>query len=366
MATPAQTPALISPCDRCHEQVCVCHKFVGGSEVFELLSTPQYGRGCARALGYRKLRVPEDFPERITSSRRALFARGHRFENVAAEMYMELTGRKLIRQNNLRIHPDFPGAGVHTDRIVLADGDRPTGDVEIKTHAEGPFLHILREGLPVGHSLQLQWSLWITGHTWGAFIVLGFLPEAPLKFFDRDADEDCFEIFAREHDRFWDLVDQGKLPEPLEDPNDMRCKLCPWRLTCRGELIDPAELQRIMHEKRTPLKVVVDDELAEACEDYTNTRAQIDLLDKESKDPMELGALQLVTRRIKELVGDRPGLLVNRKWKILSWDGTWSGLDQQRLKQEQPEIFEKYSISGRRTGNKRLTVSAIEKKERRR
>jgi predicted phage-related endonuclease len=345
--------------------VCICHRFIGGSEVFELLSTRQYGRGCARALGYRKLQVPEDFPERISSSRRALFARGHRFEDVAAQMYMELTGRKLIRQNNLRLHPDYPGAGVHTDRIVLADDRHSTGDVEIKTHAEGPFLHILREGLPVGHMLQLQWSLWITGHAWGAFIVLGFLPEAPLKYFDIEADPETFEIFAREHDRFWDLVDQGKLPEPLEDPNDVRCKLCPWRLSCRGEQIDPAELQRIMHEKKTPLKVIVDDELAQACEDYTDTRDEIEDLTHESEDPMERGTLQLITQRIKELVGDLPGVIVNRQWKVLCTDGSWSGLDQQRLKQEQPEIYEKYFIRGKATGGKRLTVSSLEKKRRR-
>jgi hypothetical protein len=59
------------------------------------------------------------------------------------------------------------------------------------------------------------------------------------------------------------------------------------------------------------------------------------------------------------LIGDQEALLVNHRWKLYSSDNTWSGLDIARLKLEQPEIFERYFVSKRPTGTKKLRVYAI-------
>src|ERR1700746_768542 len=121
--------------------------FIGGSEAFELLGEKQYGRGCARELAYRKMGVPEDAPAASRGKQRAIsmrstLKRGQVLEDLVARLYMDETGRSLIRRHRLVRNPDHPGAAVHTDRIILAQGERDTGDCEIKTHAEGPFLNI--------------------------------------------------------------------------------------------------------------------------------------------------------------------------------------------------------------------------------
>lgn len=347
------------------------HTFIGGSEAFELLNERQYGKGCARALGYRKTKTPEDVPSERGSDRamsmRAVLKRGSLLEDLAAQIYMESTGRSLIKRNRIVRHPDHPGAGVHTDRIILAakgENPRPTGDAEIKTHGQGPFFNILRNGLPPAHNLQIQWSLFCTQHTWGAFIILGIFggdeqTGLPLKHFDVERDPALMNIFAHAVDDFWDGLANGVLPPPLPDPADVRCKTCAYRLTCRGEALDPAEYQRLLHERASgrDLKPINDDDLDQALADRALILSEIQALDSDSeKDP---GALQLVTERIKERLGDTEAAIVNKHWKVYCAENVWSGLDVQRLRQEEPEIFKRFYIDKRPTGSKRLRVYAI-------
>ena len=340
------------------------HTFIGGSEAFELVGEKQYGRGCARALAYRKLQTPEDAPSASLRDRaismRAIFKRGHLLEDVAAHLYMDNTGRALIKRNRVVRHPDLYGAGVHTDRIILAfDDEHPTGDAEIKTHAEGPFLNILRSGLPPAHNLQLQWSLFCTGHQWGAFIILGIFGEMPLKHFDVQRDAALMNIFKDATTNFWNGLKAGYLPPQLPDASDVRCKVCPYRLTCRGESLDPAEYRRLMRERegKRALTEVNNDELDQALADRALILSEIEALDHDNDEDPD--ALQLVTNRIKELMGDTEAAAVNKHWKVYCVDHLWSGLDIKRLRAEQPEIFKRYYIDKKPTGTKRLTVYAM-------
>jgi hypothetical protein len=346
------------------------HSFIGGSEAFELLSEKQYGRGCARALGYRKLQTPEDAPSESVKQRalsmRAVLKRGQLLENLAAQLYMSETGRSLLRRSRLVRHPLYPGAGVHTDRLIVSFDDRGTGDAEIKTHGEGPFLHILRAGLPPAHNLQLQWSLFCTGHQWGAFVIMGIFggdekTGLPLKHFDVARDPALMNIFAHALVDFWDALHAGDLPPQLPDPADIRCKVCPYRLTCRGESLDPAEYRRLMRERegKRPLTEINNEELDQALADRALILSEVEALDHESEDPEERGALQLVTARIKELLGPTEAAAVNQHWKVYCSEHLYSGLDISRLREEQPEIYKRYFIKERPTGTKRLRVYAM-------
>lgn len=350
----------------------VRHTFVGGSEAFELLNEKQYGRGCRRALAYRKMQTPEDVPDDFTKqkaiSMRAILQRGHLLEDLIAQVYMNATGRAVIRRNRLVRHPDHEGAGVHTDRIILAhrlmqDGvaveERPTGDLEIKSHAEGPFLHILRDGLPPAHNLQIQWSLFCTQHQWGAFAILGVFGELPLKHFDVERDPALMNIFARAVDDFWEGLANGYLPAQLPDASDIRCKVCHYRLTCRGEALDPNDYQRLIAERegKKVLTPISNDELDQALADRALIKSELEALSSEStEDP---GALQLISRRIKELLGDEEAVIVNKHWKVYLQDHLWSGIDTERLRSEQPEIFKRYYISRKPTGTRTLRVYAL-------
>lgn len=332
------------------------HTMVGGSQAAALLNEG----GCARALAYEKTGTPKDVlsddaKERAVGTR-AIMDRGHLLEDVAAQLYMKTTGQTLIRRNFLVRHPDHPGAGVHTDRIIVAGGGRPTGDAEIKSHSEGPFLNILRKGLPPRHILQLQWSLFCTGHLWGAFIILGVFGPMPLKHFPVDRDMALMNIFAHAVDNFWNTLARNELPPQLPDPADLRCKVCRYRLTCRGQMLDPEEYQRLISERdgKRALTDIKNDELDEALTDHALIQGELAELYSKSKD--EPGALQLVTSRIKDLLGDNTAVRVNKRWIVYCYDHLWSGIDSQRLKEEEPEIYKKYYIKRKPTGSKVLRV----------
>lgn len=342
--------------------------YIGASQAADLVNQPNYRKGCARAVGYEKKRVPPDIrPDQNTAhaiTLRATMRRGHFLEDLVAQLYTEATGRKVIRSNHLIRHPDHPGAGVHVDRIILAIDDRGRGDLELKTHNQGVFLNLLRNGLPTGHMLQLQWCLWVTGHKWGSFGVLGVFAEMPFRHFDLSADPAWHDIFARACDEFWNTLARNELPPRLPDPNDARCRVCPWRLTCRGQMIDAVEYQQMLQEqqgRKKVLKEIHNHDLDELLTDRALIQGELEELSH--SDPETPGAYQVVTRRIKELIGDEEALLVNQHWRLYQYETKWSGLDIARLRMEQPELFEKYYISGRPTGGRTLRVYPVKKGE---
>jgi hypothetical protein len=338
------------------------HTFIGGSEAHELLNEPGYsGRGCARALQYRKLQTPPDVPSRtISKELQALYDRGHKLEEIAARDYMDQTGRALIKRARLVRNPEHPGAGVHTDRIILAhrivenghatDQSRPTGDAELKSHGEGMFLHILRAGLPASHNLQLQWSFFCTGHKWGAFIILGVFGGLPLKYFDVERDEVLMQIFAGATEDFWRRMKNGDMMPQLEDPGDRRCKVCPYRLKCRGEMLDPAEVAYMLRERDRvkPLVEIRNADLDEALGDREKVLAEQQAAEE---------ALELVNDRIRELMGEVEAADVEGRWHVYHAAGKWTGLNQKLLREEQPEIAKKYTVT--KLTEKQLRIYAV-------
>jgi hypothetical protein len=110
-------------------------------------------------------------------------------------------------------------------------------------------------------------------------------------------------------------------------------------------------------DRKRPLVRITNPELDEALADRQLIISEIEALDHDSEaDP---GALQVVTRRIRELIGDVDAIEVCNHWRVYNTEGTWSGLDQERLKNEFPEAYQKCYISRRATGKRRLKVYAL-------
>jgi hypothetical protein len=78
--------------------------------------------------------------------------------------------------------------------------------------ARRPFLNILRNGLPSGHNLQLQWAMSITGHRWGTFIIIGVFGGLPLKHFDVGSDPSISKSSFRLHQRPFTYSREASFP----------------------------------------------------------------------------------------------------------------------------------------------------------
>jgi predicted phage-related endonuclease len=323
-------------------------KFVGGSEVFELLNEPQYGKGCVRALAYRKLNIEPDFPEMVDEE---ILERGNILEPVAAAMYEERTGRKLRRPPMdedgmpvMRVSKNFPWAGVHADRLVLAGfgGVVETGTAEIKSRAEGPYLKVLRDGLFPGDNLQIQHGMFVNNHSWGPFIIIGLTSTLPLKHFDVPRDEQMIDIIKREGDKFAETVFvKRELPPPPFEGDDRRCKVCPYRATCRGEEIDRAEAAMIANEKAGK-RNLVQIENAQLC----RTLWDRDILKAEIKERQDI-----LERLDEEALKSVPveGAFIHGYGKVYVMDSQANYVDGKRLKIEKPDVYEQYFVS-RKTG----------------
>jgi predicted phage-related endonuclease len=351
-------------------------KFIGGSEAYQLLNEEQYGKGCARQLAYLKLDAEPDFDDTPDAELEALFKRGNVLEPIVAALYKEETGRDIVCPPKdasgfakARISKQFPWAGVHVDRVIRAGTAdvESTGDLEIKTRAEGPFYRMLRTGPFKGDFLQTQWANFVTGHSWSAFVALGVFGTIPIRHFDFARDEQIVDIFKREGDTFANLVwGKGELPPHPIPADDMRCKVCVFRQTCRGEAQDSNAVAFLRESKKAKgdLVQIENHDLAQALRDRQMIKGEIKALDNEPEkesDENPVGALQVVERRIRELQVGPDGKRVEQAFvigfgKSYLTPTAWSGVDVTRLKAEHPDVYEEVYIKGKLTGSETLRV----------
>jgi predicted phage-related endonuclease len=320
--------------------------YIGGSEVYELLERPQYGRGCKRALSYRKLGAEPDVPVNDEEDL-ALFKRGNLLEPIVATLYQQQTGRKL-RKAEIDVdgfpvpkrHSDYPWAAVSTDRLILAfhGGTLSPGDLEIKSRAEGPFLRVLRKGPFDGDLLQVQWSLWIRKHSWGALAILGLCSTLPLVTFDISRDLQLHEIFERVGSEFAEKVwGKGELPEPTFPASDPRCKVCCYRLTCRGQEFDyeEAAVQKAIKASKKELVQIENPTLAKILGDIDLLKAERNSLDE---------SIHIAQDRALEELGEEESIYLNHYGKVYRVPSQINRLDTARLKADRPELYEEYTI----------------------
>jgi predicted phage-related endonuclease len=324
--------------------------YLGSSEAFELLNQPQYSRGCATALAYRKLGAEPDYPEQTGDE--ALLERGNILEPLVAMLYEQQTGRKVRRppmdEHGIPIprrHHKYSWAGVNTDRLILSGpgGVTQTGDLEIKTRGEGAWMRIQRQGPLAGDILQPQWSLFVTGHEWGALATLGVFGGLPLSHFDVARNQELISIFEREGEAFADEVwGKGRVPAPAFPHTDQRCKVCAYRLTCRGEEIDRAEVA-VMREINKSAKDLV--QITDAA--LTHTLFDIELMKAERKALDE--SIENAQSIALEQLGDTHAAIVHGFGKVYKMESQANYLDSQAIKLNEPALYERYFVS-RKTG----------------
>ncbi len=143
--------------------------------------------------------------------------RGTVLEPVVADLYREVTGRKLRRVNAVLQHPEHDWMLGNVDReIVAARPDDGPGVLEIKCPGLRVFAQCRREGIPDYYQLQMQHYLAVTGRKWGAFAVFS-AERWDLLHFDVERDDELIELIVERDAAFWELVKSGTPPESAEE-----------------------------------------------------------------------------------------------------------------------------------------------------
>lgn len=167
---------------------------MGGSDAAKVAGISPYGT----PLSVYEEKISELAPDK--PNWRMLW--GNIAEPIAAELYVEETGRKVRRQP-LRRNSEHDFLIANVDRQILIGADvTTTGCLEIKCPGIGAFSKIKAHGLPDYAILQLQHYLGVLGYSWGSFAV--FNPESgPPIHFDMEADTELIDQLFEREVKFW-------------------------------------------------------------------------------------------------------------------------------------------------------------------
>lgn len=271
------------------------------------------GSDCAAIMGANAYASPLSVyadkigkaPDKETSE---AMRQGTDLEAYVAERFTEETGIKLRRMNRILQHPDYPWMLANIDRDVVGED----GGFEAKT-TNMLNKHDFEAGeVPLNYMWQCQHYMAVTGasHWYLAVLVLG----KAFHIFRIDRDETLIAQLIEAEKEFWNEHVVKQIP-PLPTGTDA----------------DDDALDAIYPES--------DDESI----DLTDAEDALNLLELLKSDKAAL------ERRIKEAeemvkiaLGDCERGATER-WRVSWKNGTRSTIDSKRLKEELPEIAEKYT-----------------------
>ena len=131
---------------------------------------------------------------------------GRDLEQYVAERFAEATGKKVRRENNILINPDFPFAHANVDRIVIGEDAglecKTTNQLNLKKFKNGEF--------PDHYYVQCMHYMMVTGCSkwYLAVLVLG----REFLWFEIESDEEEIAALAQSEQEFWQCVEQGAPP----------------------------------------------------------------------------------------------------------------------------------------------------------
>ena len=191
----------ISTLNMPHEEwVAYRQKSIGGSDASSIIGLNPYSSPYtvwADKLG--KL-PPKDDCEAMRQ--------GRDLEFYVAQRFCEATGKKVRRENNILINPDYPFAHANVDRMVVGED----AGLECKTTSVLNMKNFKNGSFPDTYYVQCVHYLMVTGcKKWYlAVLVLnkGFM------VFEIERDEDEITALAKSEEEFWKFVEAKEPPSP--------------------------------------------------------------------------------------------------------------------------------------------------------
>jgi len=131
---------------------------------------------------------------------------GRDLEEYVAKRFCEETGKRVRRENNIIINPDYPFAHANVDRLIVGNNE----GLEIKTTTSLNLKRFKNGEYPANFYVQCCHYLAVTGaERWYlAVLILG----KELKIFCIERDEAEIRALMDEERKFWSLVESGTPP----------------------------------------------------------------------------------------------------------------------------------------------------------
>lgn len=271
--------------------------YIGGSDIAAVLSQSRWKtpyKLWAEKTG--KIKTPD-------LSNVEAVEMGNRLEQFVADIFSEKTGKQVRRAPKMYRHPEYPFLVANIDRLIVG-GDEL---LECKT-ASAYKLEEWENKIPREYVLQVIWYLGITGRKrgWIACLIGG----QKFDYKPIDFDQELFDLMIEKALKFWDMVQNDVPPAIMPEDDDTLAELYPTNTE------DFIEFQE-MNDRIAYLQEI---------------KMHIDEMTKEKRE---------IETELKSLIKDKAGVLTDR-YKV-TWKAQVSQrIDSKLLKEEMPEIAEKY------------------------
>lgn len=136
---------------------------------------------------------------------------GNKLEETVAQEYAERSGRKILRDNKIRVHPDCEFLTCNLDRVILPMNGEGRGVLECKTSLSQVVRNWDAE-IPPMYYTQVQTQLAITGWKWGVLALL--VDGRTFSTFDIERDDKFITSVLAIVNSFWFDYVIPKLPPP--------------------------------------------------------------------------------------------------------------------------------------------------------
>lgn len=276
-------------------------KGIGGSDVGAILGVNKY-----KTPFQIYLEKTQEIKEVQESSEAAYW--GTELEDMVAKEFSKRTGKKVRRDTKHFVSKRYPFMVANIDRRVVGE----KAILECKTVNQFGAKEWEGEEIPASYLVQVQHYIYVTEveKAYIACLIGG------QKFIWKEIkrDDELIKMIINAEKDFWKLVEE-KTPPALD-----------------GSSAAEKYLKERFKDVQEGTKVALDSEHKEMIEEYLNLKEQIKELKQETK------ALE---NSLKLKIGDNEvGYIDNF---LVNWRGYLrTSIDSEKLKEEQPEIYDKY------------------------
>lgn len=245
---------------------------------------------------------------------------GREFEDYVARRFTEATGKKVRRANAMFYDEKNPFMLADVDRMVVGEN----AGLECKTAS--PYMADKWKNGQVPLSYQIQCLHYMSVCNTQAWYIAVLIYGREFKFYKIERDEEMIADLIRIEKNFWETnVQKRQLPDP-DGSKIADCVIAEYYKQSVAEVIPLEGFDKKLQRRQ---------ELTE----------QIERMDTEKKQ---------IEQELKLYLGEAE-TAENERFRV-SWKSVCSNrLDEKRLKEEQPEIYDKYK---KPVSSRRFTVKA--------
>ncbi len=288
------------------------NNFIGGSDIAKIMGLSRWGTPLklwAEKTG--KLPAPD-------LSNVEAVEMGTRLEQFVADLFAVKTGKSVRRSPKYYQHPDYPYMIAHVDRLVTGTDEL----LECKTCSAYKADEWEGEEIPQEYILQVMWYLGITGRKIGHIAVL--IGGQSFKYKQIEFDAELFATMVEAAKEFWGHVQEDTPPAIMPTDDE----------TLKDLYSEHSEVMIELYPK--------DEETAQAAQILEDKIAYLQEIKGHIKNYQD--EQKEIETTIKDIIKDNLGIKTPKY--VVTWKSqTKTTIDSTLIKQYEPEIASKYSIS---------------------